>query len=115
MFDRARQARFQVEDLREVAVVMGSRCCHPSMSKQQRKLATVEKQLPPGLYSSVAAKVECLALRHVHWMVNRLRDKISRFCQPQTAKKNSRLTAKISRILRFAQMKNLEIYVSRET
>jgi hypothetical protein len=90
------------------------------MSKQQRKLVTVEKQLPPGLYSSVAAKVECLALRHVHWMVNRLRDKISRkkisrFCQPQTAKKNSRLTAKISRILRFAQMKNLEIYVSRET
>ena len=35
------------------------------------------------------------------------RKKISRFCQPQTAKKNSRLTAKISRILRFAQMKNL--------
>jgi len=53
-------------------------------------------------------------------MVNRLRDKIlrkkfSRFCPPQTAKKNSRLTTKISRILRFAQTKNIEIYVSRET
>jgi len=30
-------------------------------------------------------------------------------------KKNSRLTTKISRFLRFAQTKNLEIYVSRET
>ena len=57
--------------------------------------------------------------RYVHWMVNhRLRDiisrkKFSRFCQPQTAQKNSRLTTKILRFLSFAQTKNLEIYVSR--
>jgi len=41
--------------------------------------------------------------------------KITRFCQPQTAKKISRLITKISRFLRFAQTKNIEIYVSQET
>jgi len=52
------------------------------------------------------------------WLIGeetKSREKNLEILSTTDGKKNSRLTAKISRILRFAQMKNLEIYVSRET
>jgi hypothetical protein len=65
------------------------------------------------LSSSPLYALPCVLSRDVH--AQNLEKKNLEILSTTDGKKNSRLTAKILRILRFAQTKNLEIYVSRET